>query len=118
MLDRIALTIIRDVRQRHGDGDVILCLELLLEARHNWLNSPDPTLWKTGDAHRLLIDTAAPRLTALRGLTEHGATALRMLVDFLDETDRFHPGSMRAAALRRELDRAAAKFPAAMADES
>jgi hypothetical protein len=100
------------------DGNAVCCLKFLLEARENWLNSPDPTLWKTGDAHRLLIDTAAPRLTDIYRLTEHGPSVLRVLFDFLDDTDRFHPGGMRVAALRKELDRAAAKFPAAMADES
>jgi hypothetical protein len=99
-------------------GDAICSLEVLLEARENWLSSPDPTLWKTGDAHRLLVNTAAPRLTDAYGLAEHGPSALRVLVDFLDDTDRFHPASMRISALRKELDRAAAKFPAAMADES
>jgi len=96
----------------------VCCLEILLEARENWLNSPDPTLWKTGDAHRLLVDTAAPRLTDGYRLPEHGPAVLRVLVDFLDDTDRFHPASMRIAALRKELDRATAKFPTAMADES
>lgn len=100
------------------DGDAVCCLEVLLEAREDWLNSPDPTLWKTGDAHRLFIDTVAPRLTDVYRLAEQGPTVLRVLVDFLDDTDRFHPSSMRVAALRKELDRVTVKFPAAMADES
>jgi len=100
------------------DGNAVCCLEVLLGARVNWLNSPDPTLWKTGDVHRLLIDCAAPRLIDVYRLTELGPTVLRVLVDFLDDTDRFHPGSMRIAALCTELDRAAAKFPAVMADGS
>jgi hypothetical protein len=100
------------------NGNAVCCLEVLLEARENWLNSPDPTLWKSGDAHRLLIDTAAPRLTDAYRLTEYGPTVLRVLVDFLDDSDRFHPASMRIAVLRKELDRATAKFPAAMADEA
>jgi hypothetical protein len=132
MLNQAAIRVVRDVREWLSDraecddpdvgwlvcADAPLCLELLLEARENWLTSPDPTLWKTGDAHRLLIDTVAPRLTDIHGLREHGPSVLRALVDFLDDTDRFHPASMRAAALRKELDRAAAKYPVAMADES
>ena len=94
------------------------CLEMLLQAREDWLGSTDPTLWRTGDAHRLLIDTAAPRLTDIYRLSEFGPVVLRVLVDFLDTTDRFHPASMRVAALRKELDRAIAKFPAAMSDRS
>lgn len=133
MLNRASVRIVRDVREwrsaRTGhdaadvedwapDGDAVCCLEVLLEARENWLGSPGPTLWKSGDAHRLLIDTAAPRLTDVYRLSELTLTVLRVLVDFLDDTDRFHPASMRVAALRRELDRAAAKFPTAMADQS
>jgi hypothetical protein len=43
---------------------------------------------------------------------------VRILFDFLADTDRFHPASMRVPTLRKELDRAAARFPAAMADPS
>jgi hypothetical protein len=132
MVNRASVRIVRDVREwlsgradNHApdvdwllDGNAVCCLEVLLEARENWLNSPDPTLWRTGDAHRLLIDTAAPRLTDVYQLREHGPTVLRALVDFLDDTDRLHPASMRIAALRKELDKAAAKYPAAMAEES
>jgi hypothetical protein len=103
---------------RTPDDDVAGCLETLLEARIRWLDRPDPTLWKTGDVHRLLVDTAAVRLTDAYRLTELGPTVLRSLIDFLDDTDRFHPASMRITALRKELDRATAKFPAAMADPS
>lgn len=94
------------------------CLENLFHARENWLNSPDPTWWRSGDPHRLLIDTAGPRLTDVHGLSEHGVTILRALFDFLDDTDRFHPASTRTATLHKELTRAAAKYPSAMADES
>jgi len=132
MLNRAALAIVRDIGEWLSDRadrdapdadwlagpDAIRSLEVLLEARENWLNIADPTLWKTGDAHRLLIDTAAPRLTDVYQLREQGPAVLRVLVDFLDDTDRFHPASMRVAALRKEMDRAAAKFPTAMADES
>jgi hypothetical protein len=132
MLNRASVRIVRDVREwlsgrtNHDggdedwlpDGDAVCCLELLLQAREDWLDSPDPTLWKTGDAHRLLIDTAAPRLTDIYRLAEFGSMVLRALVDFLDDTDRFHPASMRVATLRKELDRATAKFPAAMSDKS
>ncbi|WP_328448603.1 hypothetical protein [Amycolatopsis sp. NBC_00438] len=121
MSERSVLRIVRDVHGRLGeraDEDVLLCLETLLEARRSWLAVPDPTLWKTGDAHRLLIELAATRLTNAFGMDEHAPAALRTLFDFLDATDRFHPASMRAATLRKELAKAAAKFPAAMADES
>jgi hypothetical protein len=129
MLNRASVRIVRDVREWlsgrdvpdgdwRPDGDAVCCLEVLLEARENWLNIPDPTLWKTGDVHRLLVDTVAPRLTDVYRLTELGPVVLRVLVDFLDDADRFHPAGMRVAALRKELDRAVARFPAAMADES
>lgn len=132
MLNSASVRIVRDVRDwlpgradhdaRDLDwlptGTATCCLEMLLEARQNWLDSPDPTLWKTGDTHRLLIETAATRLTDVYQLSEQGPTMLRVLVDFLDDTDRFHPASMRTAALRKELARATARFPTAMADES
>jgi hypothetical protein len=71
MLNRASVRIVRDVREWLSgrdvpegdwlaDGDAVCCLEILLEARQNWLNIPDPTLWKTGDVHRLLVDFAAP----------------------------------------------------------
>jgi hypothetical protein len=111
MLNRASVRIVRDVCEWLSgradqdaadvdwlpDGNAVCCLKFLLEARENWLNSPDPTLWKTGDAHRLLIDTAAPRLTDIYRLTEHGPSVLRVLFDFLDDTNRFHPGGMRVA---------------------
>lgn len=132
MLNRASVRIVRDVREWLSsrpdqgvadvdwlaDGDATRCLELLLRSRENWLGKSDPTLWKTGDVHRLLIDVAAPRLVDLHGLSERGPATLRVLVDFLDGTDRFHPGTMRVATLRRELNTAAAKFPVAMSDES
>ncbi|MFD9895163.1 hypothetical protein ACFWY9_37965 [Amycolatopsis sp. NPDC059027] len=122
MADRAVVKMVRDIRvwlaDDQGTDDVITCLELLLDARDTWLNCADPTLWRTGDAHRLLIDTAAPRLTDRYGLSAHGPAALQVLIDFLDATDRFHPASTRIMTLRKELDRATARFPAAMADES
>jgi hypothetical protein len=132
MLNRAAVRIVRDIRewlsaQAGNDaaradwqpgGNAVGSLEMLLQARQDWLNCPDPTLWKTGDAHRVLIDAAAPRLTDVYQLSEHGPAVLQILFDFLDARDRFHPASMRVATLRKELSRASAKFPAAMADES
>lgn len=133
MLNRAAVRIVRDVREWLSDqtsndaavpadwqpgGNAVGSLEMLLQARQDWLNCPDPTLWRTGDAHRLLIDVAAPRLTNVHKLTEHGPAVLQILFDFLDATDRFHPASTRVVTLRKELGRASAKFPAAMADES
>ncbi|MGH3587703.1 MAG: hypothetical protein ACRDQ0_15420, partial [Pseudonocardia sp.] len=116
MINRAAVRIVRDVREWLSDrsdqdaaradwppdGDAVRSLEILLEARQNMLNRPDPTLWRTGDAHRLLIDTAAPRLTDVHRLSEHGPAVLQVLVDYLDATDRFHPASMRVATLRKE----------------
>jgi hypothetical protein len=132
MLNRAAVRIVRDVREwlfgqpDHGAAraewqpgrNAISSLEILLQARQDWLNCPDPTLWRTGDAHRLLVDVAAARLTDVHRVSEHGPAVLQILFDFLEATDRFHPAAMRVATLRKELARAAAKFPAAMADES
>jgi hypothetical protein len=92
MLSHASVRIVRDVREwlsgradHHappsdwlaGD-DAVCCLEVLLEARENWLSSPDPTLWRTGDAHCLLSDTDAPSLTDVYRLTEQGPTGLRV----------------------------------------
>lgn len=132
MLDRAAVRIVRDVREWLSDqrghdaaradwqpgGNAAGSLEVLLQARQDWLNCPDPTLWRTGDAHRLLIDVAAPRLTDVHRVSEHGPAVLQILFDFLDATDRFHPASTRVTTLRKELGRASARFPTAMADES
>jgi hypothetical protein len=132
MLNRAAVRIVHDIREwllgraEHGaldpdwqpGGNAVHSLEMLLQARQDWLNSPDPALWRTGDVHRVLIDAAAPRLMDIYQLSKHGPDVLNILFDFLDDTDRFHPASTRVATLRKELDRAAAKFPAAMADES
>lgn len=90
----------------------------LLDARDRWLGCPDPTLWRSGDTHRLLVDTVAARLPDRHGLGAHGVPLLRAYLDFLDETDRFHPAGVRPATLRKELERAAGKYPAAMADRS
>ncbi|MEU6266213.1 hypothetical protein [Saccharopolyspora shandongensis] len=90
MLNRAAVRIVRDVREWlsgraghgaaeddwHPDGIAMCSLELLLQARQDWLNSPDPTLWRTGDAHRLLVDVAAQRLTDIYRLSEHGLAVL------------------------------------------
>jgi hypothetical protein len=92
MLNHASVRIVRDVREWLSgqadqnapdvdwlpNGNAACCLEMLLEARKNWLDRPDPTLWKTGDAHRLLIDTAAPRLTDAYQLTERGPTVLQL----------------------------------------
>lgn len=94
------------------------CLWQLLDARRRWLGRTYPFLWKSGDAHRLLVQSAAPRLVDQHGLAEHGATAIRVLLDYLDDAGRFHPGSARTAVLHKELDRAAPKYAAAMADPS
>lgn len=67
------------------DEDAVCCLELLLQAREDWLGSPDPTPWRTGHAHRLLVDTrGAPTDRCVR-LVKRIFTAMR--ADGVDLTD-------------------------------
>lgn len=100
-----------------GEG-LSYCLWQLLDARRGWLGHTYPFRWKSGDVHRLLVDTVAPRLVDRHGMAEHGATAITILLDYLADADRFHPGSARTETLRRELGRAGPKYAAAMADRS
>ncbi len=93
-------------------------LELLLRTRANFLGKPDPTRWRSGDVHELLMDYVVPRQVDFWGLAGHGVPTMRDFLLFLDETDRLHPASARVPALLRELDRLAPTYPAAMADSS
>lgn len=93
-------------------------IKIVLQGREDHLRRPDPTLWRSGDVHRLLIDHLVPQQTDAWGLAEHGVDTVREYLRFLDDTGRLHPGSTRVVTLLRELDRAASKFGAAMADSS
>jgi len=91
---------------------------ILLQGREDYQRRPDPTLWRGGDVHRLLIDHLPARQTDAWGLAEHAVDTVREFLRFLEDSGRLHPGSTRVATLRKELDRVAVKFGAAMADTS
>lgn len=93
-------------------------IAILLQGREEHLGRPDPTLWRSGDVHRLLIDHVAPRQVDAWGLAEHAIDTLAQFLRFLDDSGRLHPGSTRAATLLKELGRAESKFGEAMADTS
>jgi len=93
-------------------------LELLLQARRKYLGKPDPTRWRSGDVHELLMDYVVPRQVDRWDLAGHGVLLVRQYLRFLDETDRLHPASTRVPTLLRELDRLAERYPAAIADSS
>jgi hypothetical protein len=94
------------------------CLRLLLQGRIDYLAKPDPTHWKSGDVRELLLELAVTRMTDLCDLVGHGVDSLRSYLRFLDQTGWLHPGSATMKVLHRELDRAAAAYPQAMADTS
>jgi hypothetical protein len=91
-------------------------ISILLQVRVDGLDRPDPTRWRSGDVHALFMDYVVPRQVDAWGLAEHGPASIRDYLRFLDDTDRLHPSSARPAALLKELDRLAVKYPAAMAD--
>jgi len=93
-------------------------IEILLDGRANFLGRPDPTLWKSGDVHELLMVHAVTRQYDGWNLADHAPSAVREFLCFLDRTDRLHPASTRVGTLLKELDRLAPKFPSAMADSS
>jgi hypothetical protein len=93
-------------------------IAILLRCRADAFDRPDPTRWRSGDVHALLMDHVAVRQVDAWGLAEHGLDSVRDYLRFLDDTGRLHPGSARPAALFKELDRLAVKFPAAMADST
>ncbi|MEV4507431.1 hypothetical protein AB0K00_00525 [Dactylosporangium sp. NPDC049525] len=98
-----------------GDG-VRDRIAVLLRCRADAREGPDPTRWRSGDVHALFMDSVVPRQVDAWGLAERGLDTLRDYLRFLDDTGRLHPGSARPAALFKELDRLAVKYPAAMAD--
>jgi hypothetical protein len=87
----------------------------LLDARGRWGGRRDPLVWRSGDVHGLL-DLAVRKVTDVSGLAEYGVETLRAYLEFLEAEDRFRPSSARLPALLRELERAATRFPQAMAD--
>jgi hypothetical protein len=93
-------------------------IEILIYGRADYLEKRDPTYWRSGDVHELLIQHCASRQVDAWDLTTHAPTALRDFLRFLDETGRLHPGSTRAGTLIKELDRLTPKFAVAMADTS
>jgi hypothetical protein len=93
-------------------------IEILLNARADYLEKRDPTYWRSGDVHELLVQYCAPRQVDAWDLTTYAPAAVRDFLRFLDETGRLHPGSTRAGTLLKELDRLTPKFAAAMADTS
>jgi hypothetical protein len=93
-------------------------LETLLEGRERWLGHKDPTLWRSGQVHALLMDLAVPHLTVRSDLDLHAVPALREFLRFLDETELLHPGSTRVQTLLKELDRLQPKFDAEMRNPS
>ncbi|WP_034267799.1 hypothetical protein [Actinospica robiniae] len=92
--------------------------QFLLTGRRNYSTSREPTYWRSGDVHALLLVIAPERLTDPGTLAEHGAEALEAFLRFLDETGRLHPASTKIPALLKELARAADKMAPAMADRS
>jgi hypothetical protein len=93
-------------------------IEILLNARADYLEKRDPTYWRSGDVHELLIQYCGPGQVDYLDLSVHGPAAVRDYLEFLDQTERLHPGSSRVAALIKELDRLTPKFAGAMADRS
>lgn len=93
-------------------------IAILLLARADHLDRPDPTRWRSGDVHELLMTYVVPRQVDVWNLAEHGVQTIRDYLLFLDATDRLHPASARVSTLLKELDRLAPKYPAAMADTS
>ncbi len=93
-------------------------IAILLQARADHLDRPDPTRWRSGDVHELLMTYVAPRQVDVWNLAEHGVQTIRDYLLFLDATDRLHPASTRVPTLLKEVDRLAPKYPAAMADTS
>jgi hypothetical protein len=91
---------------------------VLLTSRCDLLGKPDPTRWRSGDVHELLIQYCAPRQIDIYGVGRHALDAVRDYLLFLDQSGLMHPGSTKAGTLLKELDRLAPKFGPAMADRS
>src|ERR1700677_4230384 len=80
-------------------------IDILLYARSDFLEKRDPTYWRSGDVHELLLQYCAPRQVDAWDLLTHAPSAVRDFLMFLDETGRLHPGSTRVSTLLKELDR-------------
>ena len=93
-------------------------IDILIHGRADYLEKRDPTYWRSGDMHELLMQHCATRQVDAWDLTTHAPAAVRDFLRFLDETGRLHPGSTRVGTLNKELDRLTPKFAAAMTDES
>lgn len=93
-------------------------ITILLQCRADYLNRPDPTHWRSGGVHDLLMTYLPARQVDAWNLAEHAPEMIRDYLRFLDETDRAHPACARVPTLLKELDRLIPKFPAAMADRS
>jgi hypothetical protein len=91
-------------------------IAILLQVRADHLDKPDPTRWRSGDVHELLMTYVAPRQVDVWNLAEHGVQTIRAYLRFLGATDRLHPASTRVVTVLKEVDRLAPKYPAAMAD--
>jgi hypothetical protein len=91
---------------------------VLLTSRCDLLGKPDPTRWRSGDVHELLIEYCAPRQIDIYGVGAHALDAVRDYLLFLDQSGLLHPGSTKVGTLLKELDRLAPKFDPAMADRS
>src|SRR4051812_27740634 len=79
-------------RGHAADGERIA---VLLRGRAEALERPDPTRWRSGDVHDLLMNQIVPQQVDAYALAEHGLRALRDYLRFLDETGRLHPASAR-----------------------
>lgn len=91
---------------------------ILIHGRADYLGKPDPTYWRSGDVHELLMQHCAARQVDAWDLAMYAPTEVRDFLRFLDETERLHPGSTRISTLLKELDRLTPKFAVAMADKS
>ncbi len=93
-------------------------ITVLLQGRAEYLEKSDPTCWRSGDVHDLLMTYVAPRQVDAWDLAERGMETVRDYLRFLDATDRLHPASTRVSTLLKELNRLGPKYAAAMADAS
>jgi hypothetical protein len=65
-------------------------IAVLMQARAEHLDRPDPTRWRSGDVHELIVTYVAPRQVDVWNLVEHGLATIRDYLLFLDATDRPH----------------------------
>jgi hypothetical protein len=93
-------------------------IRALLTGRASLLGKPDPSRWRSGDVHEVLMQYSPARQVDVWGIGTHAPSELREFLRFLDETGRLHPGSTRVSTLLKELERLVPNFGAAMADRS